>query len=84
MAWAFPDTGAALNAAIGTECHFRVRRFALRIVTPPAVQRASFKENGSADPGTIMNGIATDVQYRPDGQAIPSILPFADLPEPYM
>jgi hypothetical protein len=60
---AFGDTGLTIYSTSGfIQEYFWVRFNAFRVVTPKAIERTSFKKNGCAYTGTIMNRVSLDIE----------------------
>jgi len=60
--WTGFQAGATLFTAIRSQQHLDLGVLALRVVAPPAMQGASFKEDGRANTGTIVDGIFLDIK----------------------
>ena len=57
------DAGPAGYALLRTEEHRRPDGLALRVVAPPAGERAALKMHRRARPGPVVDGIFLDVEY---------------------
>jgi len=57
MVWAHFQAAQAVDTSVCSEDQLRLRRLALRVVTPPTIKRASFEEDRSPDPRAIVSRI---------------------------